>query len=257
MRVEFKALLVDIDGTICQHGHAVPGALDALAALERRGIAYRFVTNMTSRPRAGLVRWLADMEIRVEAERIFTAPLAARDRLLERGTTRAMLLVAPEVIEDFDGIEAVEERPDAVVVGDMGSALSFEALDRAFRAVLDGAELVALGRNRYFLNEKGVLTVDVGPIVAALEYATQTTATLVGKPDPAFFRSALDALGVRAQEAAMVGDDIEGDVGGAQAAGLLGILVKTGKFRPATLQESSVRPDFVLESLSELPERLR
>lgn len=248
-----RALLLDIDGTVCQQGALIPGAAEALAALERRGVPHLFVTNMTSRPRAGIVRWLAAMGLDVAPERIFTGARAARDRLVASGRTRCMALVAPELVEDFDGLDLVDERPDAVVVGDMGEAWRFDALDRAFRAVLDGAELVALARNRYFLNGDGVLTLDVGPFVAALEYATGRAAALAGKPSPDFFRLALEAAGVAPREALMVGDDLEGDVGGAQAAGLRGALVRTGKYRAEALAASSVRPDFVLDSLASLP----
>jgi phospholysine phosphohistidine inorganic pyrophosphate phosphatase len=92
----------------------------------------------------------------------------------------------------------------------------------------------------------------VGPFLAALEEATGRKALILGKPDPAFFRMILEDLGVPPERAAMVGDDIEIDVGGAQGVGMRGLLVRTGKFRPADL-EGSIRPDAVLGSVAELP----
>ena len=255
-RPAVRGLLVDVDGTLAERGRLVEGAVEALRALERRGVAHRFVTNMTSRPRSALVADLDRMGFRVDPEAIVTGPRAARDHLVSRGLTRAMMLVRPALLEDFPGVEPVSERAEAVVVGDLGDGFTFDVLDAAFRALLDGAAFVALARNRYYLGGDGRLTLDVGPFVAALEYASGREATLVGKPSPEFFGLALAPLGVAPGEAAMVGDDLEGDVGGAQAAGLRGVLVRTGKFRPEALAASPIRPDAVIASLADIAEAI-
>jgi HAD superfamily hydrolase (TIGR01458 family) len=113
------------------------------------------------------------------------------------------------------------------------------------------ATLVTLGMTRYWLAADGI-SLDVAPFVAALEHATGRKAIVFGKPDARFFLAACETLGLAAGEVLMIGDDIDADVGGAQAAGLKGALVKTGKFRPADL-EGTVRPDAVLDSIAELP----
>jgi phospholysine phosphohistidine inorganic pyrophosphate phosphatase len=116
---------------------------------------------------------------------------------------------------------------------------------------MDGADLIALQRNRYWRREDG-LSLDAGPFVAALEYASRKSATVVGKPEKSFFRLALVDLGLGPREVAMVGDDAEADVAGAQAAGLKGIQVRTGKYRPG----AEGAPDLVLGSIGALPEAL-
>lgn len=251
-----RALLVDLEGTVYEAGRPVPGAAAALAALSERGVPHCFVTNTTSRPRSKIAAELSAMGIEERAGRIFTAPLAARQYLLERGLTRCHLLVRPEVLEDLAGIEHAEESPDAVVVGDIGEDFSYARMNRAFRLLLKGAPLVTMARNRYYLAGEGMV-LDQGPFVAALELAAGTEATLVGKPSPEFFRPALELLGVGAASAAIVGDDIDVDVGGAQAAGMRGILVRTGKFREEDAARSRVKPDAVVASLAEVPALLR
>jgi HAD superfamily hydrolase (TIGR01458 family) len=144
---------------------------------------------------------------------------------------------------------------DAVVVGDLGPAWSFDALNRAFRCVTDGATLVACQRNRYWRDASG-LVLDAGPFVAALEFAAGREAVLVGKPSPLFFGAALDGLGLRPGEAVMVGDDAEADAGGAIAAGLAGWLVRTGKYRPGDESRWMPWPECVLDSVAELPAAL-
>ncbi len=75
---------------------------------------------------------------------------------------------------------------------------------------------------------------------------------MFGKPAAPFFQAAAAKLQIAVDEILMIGDDVEVDVGGAQRAGMMGALVKTGKFRPADLQ-GTVIPDVVLDSVSSLP----
>lgn len=96
------------------------------------------------------------------------------------------------------------------------------------------------------------MSLDVGPFAAALEYATNCSALVLGKPDAAVFRQAAQRLGVPPGEVVMVGDDVLGDVRGAQAAGLRGVLVRTGKYRPEDLL-GPTQPDAVLDSIVDLP----
>jgi ribonucleotide monophosphatase NagD (HAD superfamily) len=100
------------------------------------------------------------------------------------------------------------------------------------------------------------LRLDIGPFVAGLEYATGKTADVAGKPSPAFFRSALEAAGVSADEAVMVGDDIRGDIGGAQQLGIGGVLVRTGKYREDDVAASGVTSDRVIYSVADLADVL-
>lgn len=250
-----RALLVDLEGTVYQSERLIPGAAEALRAAEARGVPHRFVTNTTSRPRAVIARQLGQMGFPVDPERIFTAPRAARARLLREGVRRCDFLVQPALLEDFAGLVPDERSPEAVVLGDMGEGLTYGRLNRALRHVMSGAALVTLARNRVWRGADGWM-LDVGAVAAALEYATGRAASLVGKPSPAFFAEVLASIGAAPGEAAVIGDDLESDVGGGQAAGMKGVLVRTGKFREDDAARSSVRPDAVLDSLAALPDLL-
>ena len=252
IRRKITALLLDLEGTVYQAGRLIENAGDAIAALEARGIRIGYATNTTSRPRSTVARELAGMGLTVSPERIFTAPRAAREDLVRRGMGRCSLLLRETLREDFAGIAFDDEAPQAVVVGDLGDEMTFARLNRAFRHVLGGAELVTLARNRYWRAADG-LTLDVGAFAAALEYASGRAARLAGKPAPEFYAWALSELGASAAEAAVVGDDLESDVGGAQKAGMAGILVRTGKFLPEELAASNIRPDALVDSVADLP----
>jgi len=247
-----RALLLDLDGTLYLDDQPLPGALDAVAALRTRGIPLRFTTNTTRFPRRILAERLRAMGFEAHAEEIVTAPAAAAAWLTEQGIRRVALYLAEASFEEFRAFTRDEERPEAVVIGDLGSGWSYDALNRAFRWVLAGARLVAIQKNRYW-RVAGDLVLDAGPFVAALEYATGMSAVVVGKPAPAFFRAAMQDLGVVASEIAVVGDDVETDVAGALIAGCRGILVRTGKYRPGDELRAGRPPDAVLDSVADLP----
>jgi HAD superfamily hydrolase (TIGR01458 family) len=136
-------------------------------------------------------------------------------------------------------------------VGDLGERWTFAALNRVFRLVHEaGAELIGLGRSRYWRGPAG-LQLDVGPMLAAVEYASGRRARVFGKPERAYFEALVSDVGLPAARVVVVGDDVESDVGAAMAAGLRGVLVRTGKFRPQDL-EGPVRPDLVLDSIADL-----
>ncbi len=254
------ALLLDLDGTLYTDAGPIAGAWEAVAALRRRDIPFRFVTNTTRRSRAGLVERLRSYGFTVEPEEVFTSVLAGVRLLQDRGARLVAAFVAPATLEDLRAFELAggtaggrpARVPDAVVMGDLGDRWTPALLNEAFRYVLDGAALIALQKDRYWLGATG-LELDAGPYVAALEYATGLEATVCGKPRPSFYAAALAGLNLGPDvQAAMVGDDLWADVAGAQQAGLEGWLVRTGKFREDVLARSGVRPDRVLTSVAEL-----
>ncbi len=260
MSVKPRAVLFDLDGTVYEDGVALPGAVAAVAELRRRGLQVGFVTNTTSRSRRHLHERLEAMGIEVEAAAIATALRAGAAHLAARGLRRIAPLVPDRALEDLAEFELDQEKPEAVVVGDLDDTWSYEALNRAFRQLMDGAELVALSRDRYWKQPDG-LVLDCGPFVAALEYASGKRASLCGKPSAEFFRAALASLGPwaleRPHDVLMVGDDLWGDVEGAQHSGLRACLVRTGKFRAEVYAQSGVRPDLELASIADLPAALR
>ncbi len=209
----------------------------------------RFVTNTSSQSRSAVAARLRALGFDA-ADGEVIAPPAIAGHMLRARDASAALFVNDATRSDFADVREAE-RPDFVVVGDLGSGWTWSRLNDAFRLLAeDGATLLALGRTRYWRDE-GRLWLDAGPLVAALEYAASVTATVIGKPDPAFFEAVTEALGVPAAETLFVGDDIRTDVGAAQAIGMRGALVRTGKFRPADL-DAGITPDAVLDSIADL-----
>jgi len=246
--MRLKGLLVDLDGTLYVGDEPVEGAREAIDRLKSSGLVLRYVTNTTRKPRREVCKHLLSLGFEVEEAEIFTPARAAAGLIGDRS---CFPLVDESLLEDLESVTLAEDRPDYVLVGDFGEGFTYDRLNAAFRHLMDGAELIALQKNRYWRQEDG-LSLDAGPFVAALEYASGASATVIGKPEKGFFRRALEELALGPHEVAMVGDDAEADVAGARAAGLKGIQVKTGKYRPETEGE----PDLALESFAGLPEAL-
>jgi HAD superfamily hydrolase (TIGR01458 family) len=250
-----EGLLLDLSGVLYVQDEAVPGAADALAKLRDGGIPLRLVTNTTMRPRRSILERLQRLGIEAEPSELLTPATLAVRRCEEAGYESVSLVVLDELREDLDGLEEGEGSVDAVIVGDLGEGWGYGILNRAFRQLMDGAELIALQKNRYWETAEG-LSLDAGPFVSALEYATGREAEVVGKPSDSFFALALSELGVRADRAAMVGDDVEADVGGAMDAGLAGILVRTGKYREDLVRKSGIEPTATVDSIADVPDLL-
>jgi HAD superfamily hydrolase (TIGR01458 family) len=247
-----EGLLLDLSGVVYVQDEAVPGAAEALAELRAKQIPIRLVTNTTMRPRRAILERLERLGIEADPSELLTPATLAARRCAEAGYESVALVVLGELREDLEGLPEGDGKADAVIVGDLGDAWDYDVLNGAFRQLMDGAELIALQKNRYWETAEG-LSLDAGPFVSALEYATGREAEVVGKPSDAFFELALSDLGVTAGGAAMVGDDVEADIGGALDAGLAGILVRTGKYREDLVSSSGVEPTATVDSIADVP----
>jgi HAD superfamily hydrolase (TIGR01458 family) len=249
------AVLLDLDGVLYVEGELLPGAEEAVSRLRAAGMELRFVTNTTARSRSSTLEKLRGFGIELDEAELVTPAALARRHCDQAGHSSVALIMNDEVKADFEGLTESEEDVDAVIMGDLGEQFGFAILNRAFRLVMDGAELVALQKNRFWLTEDG-LSLDAGPFVAAVEYASGREAFVVGKPAAAFFDLVLSDLEAERDSVAMVGDDVETDIGGALEAGIAAILVRTGKYREDFVRESGIEPTKTIDSVAELPELL-
>jgi HAD superfamily hydrolase (TIGR01458 family) len=270
-----RGLLLDLDGVLVLAGRAVPGAPEALAALDRRGVPYLVVTNTSLVSRATLASWGATLGFTTPADR-FQSALSASAELARReyGERPVYVISSDDARTEFAGINVVDgpaadAAPDevaAVILGDSPDQLTKANLDRAFRLVRRGADLIGMHRNPWWITPEGP-TLDAGAFLVALEWAAGRRARIVGKPSPAFFRIAIDRLAAEAaargeprlhrRDLVMVGDDVGSDIGGGRRAGLRTAFVHSGKHGDAELVAASrgrrpIRPDLVAPSIAEV-----
>jgi HAD superfamily hydrolase (TIGR01458 family) len=251
-----RGILLDIDGVLHVSMQPIAGAADTLRWLNQHGYRTCFVTNTTTASRATLAQRLAVIGLPLTEQQLITAPVATANYIRQHYPgKRCWVLSKGDAEADFAGIDLVEANVEIVVIGGAEELLTYEAMNAAFRRLMDGAVLLAMHTNLYWRTREG-LRLDSGPYVHALELATGKQAIVLGKPARPFFEHALQSMGVEAAEAIMVEDDLENDVRGAQQAGLRAIVVYTGKHHADSPLLERIHPDAILPSIADLPQWL-
>ncbi len=244
---DIKGFLLDIDGVLYVGDEVIEGAIEVVDFL-KENYKVAFITNTTTKTRKTIANKLIKMGFNIQEDEIFSA-LEAVKQFLKSKNKGAFLLLKDDVIQEFKDIKSFPV--EYVVVGDARENFSYENMNKAFRYLFHGAELIAAAKNKYFKDIDGDLSLDCGAYVVGLEYASGKEARLIGKPNKDFFHLAVKKLGLEPEQVAVIGDDIEADVQGAIDAGLKGILVKTGKFTPQDLNKD-IQPDLVIDSIKDI-----
>ena len=264
-------VLFDIDGVLVTSWQPIPGAADTLRILTDRQIARSYLTNTTTRTRAQIADLLSAAGMDVAADEVITAAALTAEYVRDRFPgARCFLVNSGQIGEDMPGVDVVysgdvagpgtPETPDVVLLGGAGPEYTHLTLSWVYDWMAQGIPVIAMHRSTAWTTAAG-LRVDTGMYLAGLEHTTARQATAVGKPAPEGFLAAARRLGVDPDEMYMVGDDLNNDVLAAQIVGMTGVLVRTGKFRQATLDrwaadEFAMQPNHVIDSVADLPELL-
>ena len=246
-----KAFLIDMDGTLYFKGAPCPGAIETVNYLRQEKYQLRFLTNTTAKTPKMLHAQMRALGFDIYEEEIFNATYACLLYLRSQPKARCHFMVDDAIKAFFEDIPIDDDAPDFVVVGDYREGFDFGALNHAFRLLVDGAELIALQKGLYWFSPEGI-RLDCGAFVTLLEAAAGKTATIMGKPSEAFFKTVLYHLQLTPKDVIVVGDDITTDIVGAESMKMRSVLVKTGKFKPDQLENPVAKPTWVLNSISEL-----
>lgn len=224
-----RAVLVDLSGTIHVGDHAIPGAIEAISKLRQANFNIKFVTNTTKESLSALHSRLIKIGFDIQRHDIFSSLSAAVCHLHSMQDCRPYLMLSEDAKKDFESFDT--DKPNTVVIGLSPSDFDYKSMNKAFGLLLNGCPLVAIHKARYFKNTGGNIALGPGAFVHGLEFAADTVAKVVGKPEKSFFISAAETTGFTPEYCVMIGDDVRDDVIGAINAGMMAILVKTGKFR--------------------------
>lgn len=252
----YDVLLADLDGTLYQGPHVVPGAVEAIQSAAARGVRTAYVTNNASRRPSDVARQLADLGFPATEADVVTSSQAAADMLAEQLSTGAAVLVvgtdalAAEITRV--GLTVTTEAADAAaVVQGHSPDTGWRVLADASVALRRGAVWVACNLDPTLPTERGPLPGN-GSMVAVLRTATGLEPQVAGKPAPALVDASLRRTGAR--RPLMIGDRLDTDIEGGRAAGIPALLVLTGVSDAAELLAAAPlrRPDFVAADLSGL-----
>ena len=250
-------VMLDIDGVLTVSWRPLPGAVDTVRWLRSHDVEFRLVTNTSSKSRAQIAELLGRAGIEAGVGQIQTAVSSAARYLADTYPGAGCLFLNEgDVGSDLDGIDLVDGAGAGVVLlGGAGPSVGYRDLDAVFKRAVEGVPVVALHRNTRFQTDAGP-ALDMGAFIVGLEAAASIEVPIVGKPAASFFGTALRSLGSEPSSTVMVGDDLGSDVLGAQAVGITGVLVRTGKFRPADLESSAGVPERVIDDIGRLPDLL-
>ena len=251
-----KGFLFDLDGVFIISDQIIPGALKTLEFLNQNNIPYKFITNTTTKSRDTLFKNLKKIGLNIEKEDIISACYAGVLKIRELGNPSVKLLLQEDAKKEFIEFSIDEENPEYIVIGDLENEWNFKLMNSIFKMVMNGSKLLALHKGKYFQTKFG-LQIDSGAFIKGIEYATDTKSIVAGKPSETFFEIVLRQFNIKRKNIAMVGDDIINDIEGAQNSGLRGILTKTGKYNGKNIDLSLVQPDFIIESIADIPKFIK
>jgi HAD superfamily hydrolase (TIGR01450 family) len=253
----YDHLLLDLDGTVWVGDSAIPGAIDAVAALREAGKAVLFLTNDVRLAPEAFVRKLWRLGFQASVGEVLSVGAALQFWLAQGEPRRTAFVVGAQALVDHvaeAGLRIVNgttfaPRADVVVVGGH-DRFGFEELKIATQAVLRGAELIGATRDATFPMPDGMWP-GTGAVLAAIETAAGRKAGhVVGKPESAMYEAARDRLGPGRVLA--VGDRIDSDIEGARRAGLHTALVLSGVSTRPQADALEPRPTYVADSLGSL-----
>jgi HAD superfamily hydrolase (TIGR01450 family) len=253
----YDHVLLDLDGCLWVGDDPLDGAAGAVAALREAGKGIAFLTNDVRHAPEEFVRKLWRLGFQASVDEIVTCGAALQFVLADRGEGGAAFVIGSQALVDHvadAGMRIVNNTEFAtradVVVAAGHDAFDYRELRIATQAVLRGAELIGVTRDRTFPMPDGPWP-GSGAILAAVEQATGRRAErTVGKPEPDMYAAARDRLGEGRYLA--VGDRLDIDVEGARRAGIDSALVLTGITGHAEAKAATPRPTHVADSLAAL-----
>jgi len=257
MAGNIKGFLFDLDGTVYLGDRLIPGAAETIALLRSAGCRTAFISNKAIQTRQSYAGKLSRLGIPCRVDEVINSSLVCARYLQLHSPGAGVFAIAEQPMLDElaeHGLVLTDD-PDKieVVVVSFDRTFDYRKLFIAYKAAKSGAKLIATNPDRTCPMD-GYEYPDCASMIAALEACTERKVeTIVGKPSPIMLKEAVDIIQLAPSDCAMVGDRLETDMTMARSAGLTGILVMTGVTGPETLAGWPQKPDFVIESIANLP----
>lgn len=243
------AVLIDLDGVLRIGSNIAHGVKELFAFLNTNDIKTCIISNTTSSTAKSLSTFFNHNNIDLGKIKILTA-LDATYNYAKTNYKNISAYCEPEGMELLNTLKT-KERPEAVIIGDMAEKWSYAIFNKMYNEIRQGAEIIAMHKNKFWKQGGTELVLDAGPFVAAMEYASDKEATIIGKPSPVFFEEALKFANANINsQFIMLGDDLETDIDAAQNLNGIGIALMTGKTDTNMLKNSKIKPKHIAQDLS-------
>lgn len=220
-------LLIDLDGVLRIKNIPAPGLSEFLSFIENSKTPACILSNSTLSTSKQVIQFFEKRNYRINIP-IITA-IDAASLYIKSKYSKVAAYTSENVIQLFND-KLDFENPEAVVIGDIGDKWNYKLMQTIFDYVRNGAELIAAHKNKYWDKPGLGIQLDAGPFIHGIEYASNSSATLIGKPSPLYFKMALEKLRFSENtKFTMIGDDVLSDMQGAKSVGAKTILIYTGK----------------------------
>jgi len=246
-----NTILFDLNGTLYEKGIAVEGANETIKKLRANGFHLNFITNTDGRDIESVYQRTLKRGLEFEQNELFTPVTAVKSFIEENAENSYYPLVHDDVLKDLTNLNIDHANPDYVIIGDFSDKLSYDEINKVFRMIKNGAEIIALSKTLWYIDVDG-FSINTGSFVKMFEAACDKEAILMGKPSENYFNMAIKRTNSKPENTLIIGDDITTDILGANMLNATGVLVKTGIFSEDTLEQSKHKPDYVLENVTGL-----
>ena len=247
-------LLIDFDGVLKIGSDPANGINEFLKFIEEKNIPAHIISNSTLRTSKDMKAFFASKNIEINIPAMTAAEVTL---YYVKSNYKKVAVYCIDSIKKLFSEYLDYTNPEAVVVGDNGENWGYNMLNEIFSFVNNGADLIAMQKNKFWYPEGDIPKLDAGSFIKAIEHATGKEAKLIGKPSPIYFQTALNNLGYeKNQEFLMLGDDIESDIEGAKNSGGKGILIYTGKTKFPLPTDIKTKPYYEAMDLNEVIELL-
>lgn len=255
--MDYRGVVVDLDGTVYEGDALIPGVSDAIEALRDREFSVLFLTNNPTHTRESYAERLDAMGIRITPEELLSAgTVTTRYLVTNHSTDRVFVIGSPGLCEQFEraDIEMTDD-PDAadVVVTSYDHSFGYEDLADGLWA-LNGAEaFVATDPDRVYPNNDGRPLPGSGAITNAVAgVADRKPDVVLGKPAPETVDVVLETLDYQPEDYLMIGDTLDTDIAFGERAGMTTALVRSGLTNRTGPTAACPQPDHVIDTLADI-----
>jgi NagD protein len=248
-----QGFIIDMDGVIYHGNKLLPGVTDFLAWLENSGKKYLFLTNSSERTPKELHEKLKRLGISVDEDHFYTSALATASFLASQKPNGSAYVIGDAgLIHALYSVDYTinNVNPDYVIVGDTHS-YSFEKIELAVNMIINGSKLIGTNPDTNSPIENG-LTPSTKALIAPIEIATGKKAYFVGKPNPLMMRSALKRIGIKREDAIVIGDRMDTDVRCGLESEIDTVLVLSGITDRKGIDKFPYSPRYVLNGIIDL-----
>lgn len=242
-------VLIDFDGVIKIGDNPAPFAKKFLQFLSEQNVSSIIISNSTLKTSSDIKEFLKKKEIYFDIPAVTSVDSAVK---YVKNNYKKVSVYCDEKIKDEFRNFINDKNPEAVIVGDLGTEWNYDVMNEIFRKIYNGAELIAMQKNKFWKPDGKNLSLDAGAFISAIEYASGKKSILIGKPSPLYFQSAIEMMGFdKNTPFIMIGDDIENDIYASQNLGGIGILIYTGKTK-YPLSPEMKKPNYEANNLEEV-----